>query len=103
MSEALKPCPFCGANGYQATHRITDTRGAFLCHACNARGPEDVYDPFKLGAGVIAARWNRRAVSPAVLALVKSLSTFIDEWEGVVPTQLQGVIVDLAAVEKEIQ
>lgn len=63
MTDALKPCPFCGSNPHEARPMIYGG-WAVLCK-CGARGPsfrEDLATEHKRGTHSKASEaWNRRA------------------------------------------
>ena len=63
VSSELKACPFCGGAARQGSRYVHCQR----CHAETASIP--------LSSDAVAANWNRRSPSPAVLALVEALKS----------------------------
>jgi len=58
MSEALKPCPFCGSDDVTAGFGVKYAE----CNTCDAFGPTAAYPDNAIGA------WNTRAALAAMEA-----------------------------------
>jgi hypothetical protein len=59
MSEALKPCPFCGQNSLEAAYGSDDDQ-CVACWGCRSFGPPSVQDP--------VTRWNTRPIEDTLRA-----------------------------------
>ncbi|MCV6826040.1 MULTISPECIES: Lar family restriction alleviation protein [Halocynthiibacter] len=58
MSEALKPCPFCGSTNASPEGIVQSSKGQMFCNNCGAYGPHPAYDDS-------GADWNTRADAEA--------------------------------------
>jgi Lar family restriction alleviation protein len=88
MSEALKPCPFCGGGDTLILDGpVEDDWCQVSCDKCHARGPINYSDPHAKAA------WNRRADLPApvrVKDLVWDDGEAYDEDEGPITSEAYG-------------
>ncbi len=81
MSEAMKPCPFCGGEAEAIPYDGQYMRAFIVCKTC---GASVAGSGFKRTAVEDAqANWNRRAPSPEVLNVVHQITHDGQNWHAV--------------------
>jgi Lar family restriction alleviation protein len=83
MSEAIKPCPFCGGEAYFAVGKIVDGRDWHYveCVQCGAIGPDVKYADHNIAVkSANALAWNTRTPDPHIEALTAEREFFEEEW-----------------------
>jgi Lar family restriction alleviation protein len=76
MSEAIKPCPFCGGEAYFSVGKIVDGRDWHYveCVQCGAIGPDVKYADHNIAVkSANALAWNTRTPDPRLEALTEQL------------------------------
>jgi hypothetical protein len=79
----FKVCPFCGADdSYQCRVHVADTRYAWSCSRCLARGPAITRDG---SDALVIAAWNLRAAASA--EEVRAMFDGLNRWRQITLTK----------------